>query len=95
MWVLPLHVGRVLSVLGVGAGVSGVGGHAGVCGGRGLVVAGGVVPGVVGVAGVVGVRGVHRALRPGPVAHLESAVLALLGDGVHLGEEDGGQQHPA
>ena len=27
--------------------------------------------------------------------HLELPVFTLLGDGVHLGEEDGGEQHPA
>ena len=48
-----------------------------------------VSPGVV-----CGVGGVHGAVAPARV-HLELPVLALLGDGVHLGEEDGGQQHPA
>ena len=43
---------------------------------------------------VRGVGGVHRAVA-GPGVHLELPVLALLGDGVHLGEEDCGQQHPA
>lgn len=88
---LPLHVRRV-RVLGVGPGVSA--GGLGVAGGAGEV-AGGVVAGVVSVARVVSVGGVHCALRPGAVTQLESPVLALLGDGVHLGEEDGGEQHPA
>ena len=70
---------------------------AGVGGGPGEV-AGGVEPGVVGVAGVAGVRGVggvHCALGARAVTQLEPPVLALLGDGVHLGEEDGGEQHSA
>ena len=81
-----------MRVLGVGPGVSA--GVLGVAGGAGHV-ARGVVAGVVGVARVVGVGGVHRALRPGAVAQLEPPILALLGDGVHLGEEDGGEKHAA
>ena len=90
-YVLPLHVSWV-GVLGVGPGVSAV--LLGVARGPGEV-AGVVVAGVVGVARVVGVGGVHRALRPWAVTQLKPPVLALLGDGVHLGEEDCGEQHPA
>lgn len=44
--------------------------------------------GVVHPARVLVVRSVHRALRSR--LDLELAKLALLGDGVHLGEKDGG-----
>ena len=45
------------------------------------------VPGVV-----CGVGGVHGAVATRSM-HLQSSVFTLLGDGVHLGEENRGDQH--
>ena len=81
-----------VGVLGVGSGVSVM--LLGVAR-RSREVARVMVAGVVGVAGVVSVGGVDCTLRPWAMTQLEPPVLALLGDGVHLGEEDCGQQHPA
>jgi len=51
------------------------------------------VPRIHTVAGVVcGVGGVHGAVATRSM-HLQSSVFALLGDGVHLGEENRGDQH--
>ena len=52
---------------------------------------GGVVHAVAGVVLLCGVGGVHRRVTPRAV-QLQLPVLALLADGVHLGQEDGGEE---
>ena len=46
------------------------------------------------VVGVVTAQ-VSAVTAPAPRVHLELPVFALLGDGVHLGEEDGGDEDPS
>ena len=51
----------------------------------------GVVHAVAGVVLLCGVGGIHRRVAAWAV-QLQLPVLALLADGVHLGQEDGGEE---